>query len=120
MIAAAEFLLSKQGVDVNAKNKAGLTPLQLVACGGSVNVAKFLVSMGADTKVKNMNGASLLDLAVHGKNAAMVQYLSGGNAPAQPIAIPNTSVQDVVNGCLGLIGFAVCLYLFLQFVFSFF
>jgi len=68
--------------DVNARDKSNLTLLHKVAMSGkmsggkNVEIAKLLVSKGADLDARTTKG-TLLDMAKEVGDKAMVQYLSG-------------------------------------------
>lgn len=56
--------LIKVGVDINAKNIDGLTPLMAAAGCGATDIAKILVNSGADLHAENMYGETALDISV--------------------------------------------------------
>ena len=51
----AELLLSK-GVDIEAKNSDGMTPLLMAVYSGKAKVAVLLLSKGADTEARTYQG----------------------------------------------------------------
>ncbi len=55
-------LLVKNGADINAKNNNGDTPLHGAAYAGDVKIAKLLVKNGADVNAKNNNGDTPLHI----------------------------------------------------------
>ncbi len=57
---------------VNAKNKDCITPLHSAACGGKLDILKYLISKGADI---NSGDRTLLHSAVLGQNLRIVEYL---------------------------------------------
>ena len=61
-----EFVKSliKQGVDVNAKNLMGWTPLDYAVTYSSVEVVQYLISQGADVHAQNNKGKTALDTAL--------------------------------------------------------
>jgi ankyrin repeat protein len=76
-----------QGADIRVEVRAGITPLHYAAMGGDVELAKLLVSKGANVYSKDAGGRIQLDLAKDGlqfnNNAkeekaykAVVDYLS--------------------------------------------
>ena len=52
------------GTDVNAKNRAGLTPLDGVAYYGHKEIAELLISNGADVNANGEYGNTPLDSAI--------------------------------------------------------
>lgn len=56
--------LIKIGVDINAKNIDGLTPLMAAAEFDAVDIVRILIDNGADLHAQNMYGESALDIAV--------------------------------------------------------
>ncbi len=59
-----DFILS-HGVDINAKNNDGLTPLHMVAMSGeSINFLEKMLDKGANVKFKTEFGESAYDLAI--------------------------------------------------------
>ena len=54
------------GVDVNAVNNTGQTPLWLACCDGQVDFVKILLDTGADTNIIDKYGDSCLHAAMHG------------------------------------------------------
>lgn len=53
----------ESGVDVNAKDNQGMTPLHLAAQGGHKEVMELLISKGADVNAKNSEGKTPEDIA---------------------------------------------------------
>ncbi|MFK8115224.1 MAG: PQQ-binding-like beta-propeller repeat protein [Rubripirellula sp.] len=68
--------LLNQGVSVNAKQPGlGATPLNIAAVYGSTQVAKFLISKGADVTIANQDGNTALHLASFFGHPAIVKML---------------------------------------------
>ncbi len=60
-----EYLVSK-GLDVNAQDDNGVTPLMIAADAGSSEKVQYLLSKGADPFAKNKSGETLLYYAAGG------------------------------------------------------
>ncbi|KAL8371899.1 hypothetical protein RB595_001618 [Gaeumannomyces hyphopodioides] len=76
------FLLGS-GVDKEAKNTKGETPLQLAAMHGHEGVVWLLLGSGADTEAKNTEGETPLHLAaMHGREG-VVRLLLGNGADTE-------------------------------------
>jgi hypothetical protein len=74
--AVTKFLIFKTE-DVNVRDeKHGVTALHGVAFHGNVELAKLLVSKGANVNAKSIEGLTPLDMANGAKKTAMVQYLT--------------------------------------------
>ena len=55
--------LAAKGVDVNARDEGGSTPLMRAAVNGNTDVAKLLLDHGADVNVQDRHGWSALHFA---------------------------------------------------------
>ncbi len=64
----------KSGIDVNAKDAKGVTPLHLSV--GDADVARFLLLNGADIAAKAKDGSSPLDCAIAEKAVATKQLMT--------------------------------------------
>jgi uncharacterized protein len=73
--AAAVQALIEAGVDINAKNKGGMTALWLASQGGHTAVVETLLARGADVNVKADNGATALTQASQEGHLAIVLAL---------------------------------------------
>jgi len=67
--------LIARGVDVNAGDYDGRTPLHLACSEGNLEVVKYLVSKGAALNIRDRWGGSPLSDAERGKFTEIVQYL---------------------------------------------
>jgi len=67
-IKTVEELLAKKGIDVNARNRYGNTPLQMAAGRGHVKIVEMLLKEGADVNAQNMYDVSVLQSIVIGRN----------------------------------------------------
>jgi hypothetical protein len=67
-------LFIERGVSVNHRD-SGMFPLLFAAGGNNIEVAKFLISKGADIKMVSGNGLTPLQLAKEKGNVEMVEYL---------------------------------------------
>ena len=107
-IEMAKVLIS-QGADVNGCS-AGVPLIGHAVVKGNVEMAKVLISLGADAHWRHPNGKTMIDIARHNGQTAMVQYLSSlsatpnslPNAPpvstSQPYAPPTHGHQPVATG----------------------
>ena len=66
-------LLLERGVDVNARRKAGSTPLHLASKDGWLEVARLLIEHGADIGAENNIGMTPLQVA---RRSDMAELLS--------------------------------------------
>ena len=66
----AELLIT-EGADVNAKNKAGITPLHGAVQTGNKEIAELLIDKGANVNVKEMDGGTPLDLILETNNGSL-------------------------------------------------
>ena len=66
----AELLIT-EGVEVNAKNKAGFTPLHGAVKTGNKDITKLLITKGANVNVKEMDGETPLDLILDANNGSL-------------------------------------------------
>jgi ankyrin repeat protein len=62
-LTAVKFLVEEQGLDVNARDNDGYTPLHHAAARGDNDVILYLVSKGADVTVVARNGQTTADMA---------------------------------------------------------
>ncbi len=62
-LAAVKFLVEEVGLDVNARDNDGYTPLHHAAARGDNDVILYLVSKGADVTVVARNGQTVADMA---------------------------------------------------------
>jgi ankyrin repeat protein len=70
----AKLLIAK-GADVNAKSKAGVTPLMVAAAHDNAVLAGVLIQSGADVDAKTRAGQTALDIAKANQNAAARQQI---------------------------------------------
>ncbi len=68
-------ILKKNPELVNTLNKAGLTPLHYAALENHVDVAKILLSMGADIEAKRLGGFTPLHDAIYRKHKDISEFL---------------------------------------------
>lgn len=73
--------LLDSGVDVNATNKHGWTPLMLAAGSGNLPILKLLLSKGADVRAVNNFGASALAYAALEGECKAIQLLLEAGSP---------------------------------------
>ena len=74
--ASIERLLLGRGVDVNASAKNLMTPLHLAAFRGRVEVAQMLLDYGANAKLENDRGETVLHMVSRGEYDSQEQGVS--------------------------------------------
>lgn len=76
--------LLKAGVDINAKNIEGITPLMAAADQGRREIVQFLLDHGCDVHQENFDGESAFDYAVAARHEDIVTLLRqhGANSAA--------------------------------------
>ncbi len=62
-MAATRFLVEELGMDVNARDHMGYTPLHNAASRGDVQMIRYLVDQGADVMVISRRGQTTADMA---------------------------------------------------------
>ncbi|XP_046333914.2 serine/threonine-protein phosphatase 6 regulatory ankyrin repeat subunit A-like [Haliotis rufescens] len=89
--------------NINTRGPNGCTPIMIAAFVGHQSVFDLLVAKQADLSLVNNNGDSLLHLACHGGNKAVVQHLlspsninTGGQTGWTPIMIAAASGHQSV------------------------
>ena len=70
------ILAVESGIDVNAQDDRGATPLHIAAFRGEVEIAEYLLSEGADPTITNLDGLTALQTAEYVRHAMMVIVLS--------------------------------------------
>jgi len=81
---AVELILAQPQVEVDTRNKMGLTALTAAAFKGHIGIAKKLVAARADVNAANASGQTALMFAALAGKTEMVEYLL--NAGADPRA----------------------------------
>lgn len=80
-VANAEKILSSQKIDLNKKDKDGLTLLMLAVKEGNTECMRLLVDKGADTSIATSSwGDTALHLAASYRHLSAVEILLGANA----------------------------------------
>jgi len=69
-------MLIERGIDVNAKQEGGFTPLQAAAQNGQLELIDLLLAYGADANVQNDKGETALDIARASNHAEAAKILS--------------------------------------------
>jgi ankyrin repeat protein len=70
------YLIDEKGCDVKkTERKSGMTPFMQSCCYGKVEVAKFLVSRGADIEIRDKMGMSALDYTKRLRQGKMQSYI---------------------------------------------
>lgn len=87
------LLLDKSAyIDTESPNKT--TPLMMAARGGNNEAVKVLIEAGADVSLKNDQGLTAADFALHYEHrdtAALIQSANRPAPPATPAAAPATN-----------------------------
>ena len=73
-------LLASPGVDVNARDETGSTPLLEAARYGHDNICRILIAAGANLKAKDKDGKTALQLAIQGNHDEVVRVLKQAGA----------------------------------------
>lgn len=84
-LAALQFLVEEEGLDIAARGSKNMTPLHHAVLGRSENCAAYLIKAGADTNAKDASGTAPLHLAVEARHEPLVMHLlrSGANPDQQ-------------------------------------
>lgn len=67
-------LLFKYGANPNIKNKAGWTPMSIIARDNLADLFEIFKKNGADPKIKDKNGETALDIAKRYNNKEFIEY----------------------------------------------
>ena len=73
-------LLSAPGIDVNATDERGSTPLLEAARYGHDDICRILIAAGANLKSKDRDGKTALQLAIQGNHDDVVRVLKQAGA----------------------------------------
>ena len=73
-------LLASPGVDVNARDESGSTPLLEAARFGHDNICRILIAAGANLNAKDKDGKTALQLAIQGDHDEVVRVLKQAGA----------------------------------------
>ncbi len=73
-------LLSSPGIDVNATDEKGTTPLLEAARYGHEDISRILIAAGANIKAKDGDGKTALQLAIQGDHEEVVGVLRQAGA----------------------------------------
>jgi len=87
------YLIAK-GANVNARDKKGVTPLQIAANRGWIEGVEILVAKKADTDEANDAGETPLISAVHNHDTAMMKILLEGGADPDRADNSGRSARD--------------------------
>jgi uncharacterized protein len=79
---AVDVILAQPKVEIDARNRMGLTALTAAAFKGHVEIAKALVKAKADVNATNGSGQSALMFAALAGRTTMVEYLLSAGAKA--------------------------------------
>lgn len=89
-------LLMESGAEVNIGNDGNdeAIPLNQAARGGNIDVAKYLLSQGADVNKVNARGLTALQLAVFSENIEMIDLLLSAGAKTDTANRDNFTAFD--------------------------
>lgn len=73
-------LISSPGIDVNATDEKGTTPLLEAARYGHEDISRILIAAGANIKAKDGDGKTALQLAIQGDHEEVVRVLRQAGA----------------------------------------
>ena len=73
-------LLAAPGIDVNAIDERGSTPLHEAARYGHDDICRILIAAGANLKSKDRDGKTALQLAIQGNHDDVVRVLKQAGA----------------------------------------
>ena len=76
-------VLTNNGADVNARNKEGVTPLQIAVQNGDLKIVKLLTANGANIHTKDTYGNSPLSMAFAGSTELFEAVVNTSNATSQ-------------------------------------
>ena len=92
------ILAVESGIDINAQDDRGATPLHMAAFRGEVEIAEYLLSEGADTTITNIDGLTALQTAEYVRHAMMVIVL-GQASGIDSVMLPDadSTIWDAVR-----------------------
>jgi ankyrin repeat protein len=71
-----QFLIENAGADMNQPNHKGEVPLLEAASKGRMDIVRYLVEQGADPKVTNTDGETVLHIALmRGEDLTSIKFL---------------------------------------------
>ncbi|KAH7141708.1 ankyrin repeat-containing domain protein [Dactylonectria macrodidyma] len=86
------WVLLEMGANINARNKAGMTPLHLTICKNHVRFVRFLVDMGAEPSVVDGNNKTALHWAITELVEGSTKYIEVTERMVE--RAKNTAAQD--------------------------
>jgi hypothetical protein len=92
------------GLDVNARDEHGITPLMRAADRGQERLIEILLDHGAETQPKTRFGYTAMMMAVYNGHAPIVERLfrAGATLPSDPVLLPAAELLES-SGVAGLI-----------------
>lgn len=70
-----EYLLKHSGIDLNARNNDGSTPLMLAAAENNYGAFRLLLKSGADITLKDNDDHTLMHYAAYSGNVELLKYV---------------------------------------------
>lgn len=89
---ASVLLHIRRGANVNARDGAGATPLMLAVARGRAEICKLLLDEGADPRLTDKAGRTVLDY-VPGQDGALAELLLPPSSPSQLPAPPENEPE---------------------------
>jgi ankyrin repeat protein len=92
--------LLKAGIDINAKDGQGKTPINQAVFNQDEDTVNLLISLGADLTLKSRFDSDLLDDAIYKKNYSIVHTLLKHGCKLKPKSesrYPKTFLEDFFN-----------------------
>ena len=98
----AIVVLLENGMNIDAKNTDGRTPLMLAALSGDEKLTKYLLDNGADLSIKDNSGQTAIDLGKKSRNEKCIDLLQqnrySGRTQSEDRADTETDSANILKG----------------------